>query len=79
MLIYELTTFHHETVSLNCDYRQCYFSKEIGSGTCRVTQNLVGKEVLIILMSGEKVLECHSSLCPSEKELLEQRSITKYP
>jgi hypothetical protein len=30
--------------------------------------------VLVILMPGKKVLECHSSLNPSEKELPEQRS-----
>jgi hypothetical protein len=38
---------------------------------------LVGEgEVLVISMPGRKVLECHSGLRPSEKELPEWRSGT---
>jgi hypothetical protein len=37
-----------------------------------VSQNLAREgEVLVILMPGKKVLEHHSGLSPSEKELLE--------
>jgi hypothetical protein len=41
-----------------------------------MTHNLVGKEegVLVIPMPGNKVPAHHSSLHPSEKELLEQHS-----
>jgi hypothetical protein len=43
-----------------------------------VTQNSVGEgEVLVILMPAEMVPEHHSGLRPSEKELPEQRSVTK--
>jgi hypothetical protein len=37
------------------NYKQCYFSKKIGSGTNRVAQNSFGEgEVLVILMPGKR-------------------------
>jgi hypothetical protein len=51
------------------------FLKTIGSETHRVTQNsVVEGEVLVTSMLGEKVVEHHSSLRPSQKELPEWRS-----
>jgi hypothetical protein len=54
---------------------QCYLSKKISSGMHRGTQNLVGEVgVLVIQMPGKMVPEYHSSLHPSEKELVDWRS-----
>jgi hypothetical protein len=57
---------------------QYYFSTKIGSGT---HNDKIWSErwlVLGIPMTGKKVLECHSSLHASEKELLEKHSGTSH-
>jgi hypothetical protein len=54
------------------------FLKRVGSGTHRVTQNLVSEEeVLVISMPGKRHSGTPFRLCPSEKELPEWRSGTE--
>jgi hypothetical protein len=49
---------------------------------CTATQNFFSEEVLVILIPGKKVQECHSGQHPSEKEFrkgIPACSITKIP
>jgi len=56
------------------------FPKKIGSRTQSDPKFGRRGVVLVIPMPGKKkVLECHSGLHPSEKELPERRSSTKIP
>jgi hypothetical protein len=55
------------------------FFKNEGSGTYRVTQNLVGDGSQLYRSQEKKVPERRTGLRPSEKELLEWHSVTKIP